>query len=219
MYFAIASLIITSALQAQSINLTAPVGSVSFGTSVTILTNGNYVVTDPNWRKGFAPNVGAVYLYDGQTNTLISTLTGSQINDQVGNGGVTALANGNYVVSSTFWGNGGTIKAGAVTWCNGQTGVYGVVSIANSLVGNSVNDYVGEGITALNNGNYVVRSNDWDNGNILDAGAVTWGNGNSGVNGAISSANSLIGTSAYDKVGYDGITALTNGNYLVVSTA
>lgn len=32
--------------------------------------------------------------------TLISTLTGSTANDQIGNAGVTVLSNGNYVVRS-----------------------------------------------------------------------------------------------------------------------
>ena len=70
-----------------------------------------------------------------------------------------------------------------------------------------------DGVSALTNGNYVVRSYNWDNG----AGAVTWGSGTAGVSGVVSSDNSLVGSTANDNVGYDGVTALTNGNYVVIS--
>ena len=50
-----------------------------------------------------------------------NSLVGSTANDQVGSSGVTALSNGNYVVSSIYWNNGG--HAGAVTWGSGTAGV------------------------------------------------------------------------------------------------
>ena len=34
-----------------------------------------------------------------------------------------------------------------------------------------------------------------------NAGAVTWGNGTTGVSGAVSAANSLVGSTASDQVG------------------
>ena len=40
-------------------------------------------------------------------------------------GGVTALSNGNYVVSSPNWTNGAAANAGAVTWGSGTAGVSG----------------------------------------------------------------------------------------------
>jgi hypothetical protein len=45
---------------------------------------------------------------------------------------------------------------------------------------------------------------------------VTWGSGTAGVSGAVSEANSLVGSSPNDYVGFD-VTALSNGNYLVNS--
>ncbi len=93
----------------------------------------------------------------------------------VGTSGLTALTNGNYVVLSQSWDNGTTATdAGAVTWGSGTVGVSGVVSSSNSLVGSTTNDNVGtSGVTALTNGNYVVRSVGWDNGTTTaDAGAV-----------------------------------------------
>ena len=50
---------------------------------------------------------------------------------------------------------------------NGTTGVSGIVSAANSLVGSTTDDYVGynddgiSAVTALSNGNYVVSSPEW----------------------------------------------------------
>src|SRR5207249_9471399 len=103
-------------------------------------------------------------------------------------GGVTPLRNDNYVVVRRNWNS----RRGAVTWANGNTGITGIVSDVNSLVGTSVGDAVGAlGVTALSNGNYLVSSMFW-NGN---SGAVTCGNGNTGITGTVSdsNANDLVG--------------------------
>jgi hypothetical protein len=123
-----------------------------------------------------------------------NSLVGSTANDAVGSDGVTALTNGHYVVSSLNWRSETILDAGAVTWGNGTSGISGVVSSNNSLVGSTANDAVGSGgVTALTNGNYVVRSTFWDSGTITNVGAVTWGNGTSGVSGVVSSSNSIVG--------------------------
>lgn len=199
---------------AGQIDIAGPAGSGSFGTSVTVLPNGNIVVTDPS---GLGSSVGAVYLYS-PTGVLISTLTGSTANDSVGSDGIKVLNNGNYVIVSTQWNNGGVAKVGAVTWGDAATGVSGVVSASNSLVGTTTGDQVGEtGVTTLSNGNYVVVSRVWDNGGITNAGAATWANGSTGTSGTVSASNSLVGSTAHDQVGVNGVTALSNGNYVVGS--
>ena len=187
-----------------------------FAKQVVVLANNNIVATDPN--DDFAAlNAGAAYLFNGTTGALISSLQGTTANDQVGRDGVTALSNGNYVVRSAVWNNGAAGAAGAVTFGSGTTGVSGAVSAANSLVGSTSSDQVGSsGVTALTNGNYVVRSPFWD-GAAADVGAVTWGNGAGGTVGAVSAANSLVGSTAQDRVGFSGVTALNNGNYVVGS--
>jgi hypothetical protein len=210
LFFAIAFTIPSIAAQ---IDILGPTGSVAFGTSVAVLPNGNIVVTDP----GAASGVGAVYLYDPAGN-LISTLTGSSPNDQVGYAGIVVVGNSNFVVNSLLWNNGPVANAGAVTWVNGSTGLTGTVSITNSLVGTNANDSVGNfGVMRLANGNYIVRSAYWSS----HLGAVTWGDGNAGVSGAVSPTNSLTGTTGTgitsgDEIGY-GATALSNGNYVVAS--
>src|SRR5262249_40644192 len=117
---------------------------------------------------------------------------GSNPDDQIGSNGVTQLSNANYVIKSSFWND----NRGAITWGNGSTGVSGIVSDANSLVGSNPYDSVGGfGVTSLNDGNYVVQSPFW-NGH---RGAVTWGSGMTGQtldgSGLITMQNSLVGRS------------------------
>ena len=202
-------------LSAAQVDISGPLGSVSFGRSVSALPNGNFVVTDPD---GPVSGVGAVYLYS-PSGSLISTLTGSSTNDHVGNGGIVVVSGSNFVVISANWNNVGASQAGAATWVNGSTGLSGVVSASNSLIGTTANDQVGiGGVTALGNGNYVVASGLWNNG-VANAkvGAVTWGNGSSGITGLVSASNSLIGTTTNDEIGDPGVTALGNGNFVVAS--
>ncbi len=187
----------------------------TFGSSVVALRNGNVVVTDPT-DSSVALDAGAVFLFNGQTGALLGELSGSTSGDLVGSGGVTALANGNFVVSSPNWQDGG-VQVGAATWCNGNGGPVAVVSPANSLIGSTSNDQVGSGgVTALSNGNYVVSSPGWQNGGAV-VGAVTWGNGVAGTTGPVSAGNSLVGSTDFDNVGDGGVTALANGNYAVDS--
>ena len=195
--------------RASQITLTGPPGSGQYGQNVQVLANGNIVVVDPYYTNAGIARVGAVYLYDGATLSLISTLTGSSANDQVGSGGITVLPNTNFVARSPGWSAG----AGAVTWCSGRTGKAGTVSAANSLVGSAANDQVGGSITVLSNGNYVVCSPYW--GSYV--GAVTWCGGSQGLAGTVSAANSLVGSVYNERVGQEGVFALPNGHYVVAS--
>ena len=209
---------------AAQFDLHGPAGSGAFGTAVAVLPNGNVVVTDPDAASG----AGAVYLYSPRA-ALINSFTGSATNDRVGGGGISVLTNGNFVISSPDWGGG----AGAATWVDGETGLSGSVSAANSLVGSSPGDNVGFKVTVLGNSNYVVASPNWANGSAQQAGAATWCDGSKGLSGTVSSANSLVGSKPGDQVGggstlvftfggshivyFGGVTPLRNGNYVVAS--
>ncbi|HCO27014.1 MAG: hypothetical protein CME31_22130 [Gimesia sp.] len=190
---------------------------------ITELSTGNYVVRSPFWDNGSEAEAGAVTFGNGTTGasgvvSAANSLVGSNSSSYVGFHGVTALTNGNYVVISASWSNGSFFSVGAVTFGDGITGVSGVVSAANSLVGSTGSDNVGlYGVTALANGNYVVNSYAWENGAVANAGAVTFGNGMTGVSGVVSATNSLVGSTESDLVGEDGITELSSGNYLVRS--
>jgi hypothetical protein len=190
---------------------------------VVALANGNYVVVSPLWRNASVSGAGAVTFGNGTSGVTgainaANSLVGTQTDERVGNSGVTALTNGNYVVASNLWDNAGVSNAGAVTWCNGSAGRSGTIGAANSLVGTQVADNVGDGdVTALANGHYVVVSYLWNNGAVVDPGAVTWGNGVTGTVGTVSAANSLVGARALDFAGFGGVTPLANGNYVVLS--
>ena len=211
-------------------------GNLNYNIPVTILPDGNYVVVSSDWNSGkgavtWGSETSGVTGTVSAANSLIGSLDYSTDlsgngGDQVGNYGITVLANGNYVVGSPNWGSG----KGAVTWGSEASGVTGTVSASNSLVGTTDftdpsgdgGDQVGNyGITVLANGNYVVSSPNWGSGK----GAVTWGSEASGVSGTISASNSLVGSLDYtdlssnggDQVGNYGIMLLSNGNYVVSS--
>jgi len=216
----------------------APAAGNDFGHSIVNLSGGNIVVTAP----GTNSNRGAAYLFDGSSGALISTVAGttagaasgnSGLGDRVGEEGVVALANGNFVVQSVFWNNaegGSTLeRAGAVTFGNGTTGFTGgTVTSSNSLVGSHADDLVGnDKVLALSTGNYVVPSSAWMNQGIgfipEAAGAATFGDGTTGVHGVVSASNSLIGVEGaggIDLVGSEvaqRLVALSNGNYVIGS--
>ena len=215
------------------------VGSYSWsrvGFVITVLSDGDYVANNMFWSSDTTAEPGAVTWCDnlgscnGQAVSAANSLVGSQQYDMAGYGGVVAFNNGSYVVDSPDWNNGAAGDAGAVTWCDGSGGCNGqAISTANSLVGSSSGDLIGNyrepggnqlllGLEVLDNGSYVVRSSYWQNGAAGDAGAVTWCDGSGGCNGqAVSVANSLVGTDSDEELGIYDIVKLANGNFLVLN--
>ncbi|MDB6002971.1 MAG: filamentous hemagglutinin family outer membrane protein, partial [Rhizobacter sp.] len=219
-------------------------------TAVTELAQGGYVMLNSSWNNGGTLNPttskvirdvgnGMGYAILGSSTAGVvgtvsadTALVGSQYKDEVGNGGVTALPNGNYAVSSPYWANGSAAHAGAVSWGSGSGGAVGAVSASNSLVGSQTDDQVGldymgwgHPVQVLADGNYIVSSMTWANGAAANAGAVTWvdasnghvfGTGSTGA--AVSAANSLVGTQEGDFIGYDDIAVLAGGRYAVASS-
>ena len=229
--------------------------------SITLLSNGNYVVASPmfngtrgavTWNNGTTGATVDAGHTIAATNSLLGSNTGDFIggfmgpNDVITNAGnqtvthydsiangVTALSNGNYVTISNYWRNGAALRAGAVSWSDGAGApTIGPVSASNSLVGSVQDDMVGlaqnngYGLTLLQSGydgasnptyssNYVITSNKWNNGSIVDAGAVTWGSGTAALTGTIADSNSVLGLKTDDVKNW-GLTALpVNGNYLI----
>ncbi len=190
------------------------------GGGVFVVGGSHYVISSPLWDNGGEAHAGAVTWVDGGSgsNGLVSavnSLVGASANDNVG--AVSVLSNGNYVVASPGWDDGSTRDAGAVTWASGSSGLIGTVSAANSLTGSTDNDGVGSVVSALTNGHYVVGSPDWENAGVAKVGAATWCSGIAVTAAAVSTANSLVGSSQNDRVGSAGARALTNGNYVVQS--
>ena len=112
---------------------------------------------------------------------------------------------------------------GSTGHASGEAGTAAAVSSSNSLAGSHAGDYVGSlhsadqrsttntsdnsnllevtgnwdavlsaTVDVLANGDYLVRSPSWDGGK----GAATWGAGATGVAGAVSASNSLVGSVA-----------------------
>lgn len=208
-----------------SIGLVGSAAGDEVGRGLFGLSNGNYVVTSSLWTNSTSTQAGAVTWRDGSSaNSAVvsaaNSLVGTATTDQVGNFGVVELSNGNYVVQSAYWNNGGAIRAGAVTWSSGPTGPVGPVTAANSLVGMAAEDRIGEGggVVALSDGNYVVVSPNWDNNSVADIGAVTWGSGNGGLVGTIGPMNSLVGSTEGDRVGNQHAFGVPGGRYAVSSS-
>lgn len=198
-----------------------PFGSLS---TISELSDGNVVVSLPKWNDG----IGAVTWMDGGTGltgpvSAQTSMIGRSPADSVGSGGVTALKDGKYVISSPQWDADRISDVGAVTLVRSPSERVGVVAPSNSLIGTSESDQVGQipnatgGITALANGNFVVASPAWGAGYREDVGAVTWVSATNGLTGQVSISNSLLGVLPGDSVGNAGVTALTNGNYVVGS--
>ena len=132
--------------------------------------------------------------------------------------GVTPLSNGNYVVRSPFWDNGVTADAGAVTWGSGTTGVAGAVSAANSLVGSTASDadWLGWRDCAeqrqLRGAQYLLGQRRHRRRRGGHLGEWDQRRRRPGV-----SSQQPGGQHASDQVGFYGVTALSNGNYVVSS--
>ena len=188
----------TSALISK---LTGSTASDKVGSNgIQVLPNGMFLILSANWSNGFAMNAGAVTWCSIETGcsgvvSPANSLVGSRWDDQVGNSGITVMANGSYIVRSILWDNNKYVDAGAVTWCSSETGCVAAVSATNSLIGGRAGDHAGgDGIVVLRNGNFLVQSSALDNDQQIDAGAVTMCSGEIGCSGVITTTNSLIGS-------------------------
>jgi Repeat of unknown function (DUF5650)/Carboxypeptidase regulatory-like domain len=202
----IIGLFLTISVSASQTDIVGPAGSGTYGSTVTVLPNGNIVVTDPGYDiPAGATDVGAVYLYDGATLALISTITGGTPSDQVGNLGVIALTNSNYVVRSSLWDNPSpvVVNASAVTFGNGASGTVGLITSANSVVGTVGNGTNTFSFDVLRNRLFVGRSASnivsilfFNTNAIVDGNSnnpATWDNSlpNALVNGIIPSGRTV----------------------------
>ncbi len=197
----IIGLFLTITVSATQTDIAGPAGSGTFGATVTVLPNGNFVVTDLLYDlPGPIADVGAVHLYNGTTLALISTLTGGTANDNVGKGGITVLTNGNYVVQSNNWDNPSPViaDATAITFGNGTSGlITDGASGGNSVVGTVLNGTNTFSYDATRNRLFVGRSASnivsflsFNTNAIVDgtgSNPATWDNGlpNALVNGVI----------------------------------
>lgn len=179
---------------------------------ITALDNNNYVIASRFDDEGVITDAGSVRLVNGSTGVQIgATLTGDLANDQLGRDFIVALGNNNYVIASADDDENGIVDAGSVRLVDGSTGL----QIGATLTGNVVGDSLGShGITALGNNNFVIDSPFDDVGGIVNAGSVALVNGSTGVPIGFSKTGHV----ANDALGFDGITALGNNNYVIASS-
>ena len=182
---------------------------------VTALTNNNFVINSPSDDVGVS-DAGSVMLINGATGAQIgSTLAGNASGDQLGASGITALTNNNFVIASylddivLFGGFSSVVDGGSVMLINGATGA----QIGSTFAGNATNDYLGRSsVTALTNNNFVIASA-YDDVGVSNAGSVMLINGATGAQ----IGSTLAGNATNDYLGFSGITALTNNNFVIAS--
>ncbi|MFG6430456.1 YDG domain-containing protein [Roseateles sp. LYH14W] len=131
-------------------------------------------------------------IYSGSDTTSLRAIASST--------GVKVLKNGNYLVVDNDWNTG----RGAVAFAAGATGLAGSVSASNALVGATAGDGVGTGVAELSGSHYIVLAPNADVG-AVDGGAAVRGSGTVGITGALSTNNSLYGTTASSRVGSGGV--------------
>lgn len=171
--------------------------------SAVPLTNGNYIVSSPGWDNGPVANAGAATWQSGTTpvTATVSTansLVGSHVNDFVG-GFPVALSDGNVAIASSNW-KGIASNGGAVTWISGTGPTAAIVSTTNSIVGSSTDDFVGQQLNALGNGDYLVSMWAWDAPGAPDAGMAMHVRGGAPANTPINASTALIGAAQDDNV-------------------
>ncbi|HEY1048420.1 MAG TPA: choice-of-anchor D domain-containing protein, partial [Prosthecobacter sp.] len=146
------------------------------------------------------------------------SLVGTTANDQISSGGISFVGTDYVVVRSPLWDNGDVANVGAVSVKSITPFSGGSVSATNAIVGSTANDQVGSGgITVVGTEVVLVRSPLWDNGGIVNAGAVTRVIPVSSTSRTVSTTNSIVGGSANDQVGSGGITVLGTTAYLIRS--
>ncbi len=186
------------------------------------LTNGHYVVLSQRWKGPQGTRVGAVTWCDGFRPTAgrvtaENSLVGSRTDDLYFSR-IQPLSNGNFVLTASTWDHGEMEDVGLIAWASGAGPSVGELGVGNALVGGNAHDRIGKNVVhALSAGGFVVASPDWDGPGATDAGAVSWGDGEGPLTGTVSSSNSLVGERVLDQVGSDGVLALSNGNFVVLS--
>ncbi|MCC7410603.1 MAG: filamentous hemagglutinin N-terminal domain-containing protein [Gammaproteobacteria bacterium] len=194
----------------NSLTGTALTDGVGGFASIFSLGASNFMFRIPSFNGG----AGALTWFNSTTGiagpvAIGNSLLGAAPGDAIGGGSTSLifLTGSKYVLRSANF-NGGR---GAVTWFDAALGIAGTVGAGNSLVGSTASDGVGSaGVAVLDATRYAIYSPFWDNGAVVDAGAITYGLLASGVTGPVTVANSLVGDQASDRIGSSGAFGFVN---------
>lgn len=171
-----------------------------------VLPNGGYVLASEAWDSDTVADAGAVTWCgpagcSGEVDEA-QTLYGETSGD-LDSVELIALANGHFAVGAPYYDTAFGQNAGVVVRGDGLFGSNGPLGASAVLAGARPLDYVGSNLLPLRSGNFVVGSPDWSDSGDLLLGAATAlpGSITPPGFGAVTRANSLVGTSAGDRVG------------------
>ncbi len=137
---------------------------------VVALGNNNFVVASPFDSEGGIVGSGSVRLVNGVTGEQIgATLAGETELDLLGNSGITALKNNDFVIVSSRDDEGGIVDAGSVRLVNGATGVQIGVILAGSVTSDTFRSKV---IGSASGDFYILSLSEADNNGLIDSGSV-----------------------------------------------
>ncbi|NNE66175.1 MAG: VCBS repeat-containing protein [Pyrinomonadaceae bacterium] len=191
------------------------------GHTVTLLSNGNYVLESGLYDAGTVTDAGHATWCSGLTGCAglidsTNSVVGTNVQDAVS--GVVRLSGGRYAIRAANWSSPSANAVGAVRFCASNGGCVGEITTANSIHGTIFGDRIGSnGMVELSTGAFVIDSINADINGVQTSGAVTFCSDAASCVGPVTAANSLHGTTLGDAVGGKGIVPLSNGNYVVLS--
>ncbi|MGE3773590.1 MAG: filamentous hemagglutinin N-terminal domain-containing protein, partial [Gammaproteobacteria bacterium] len=180
-----------------SVDNPTPFANDGFGSSFSVLSNGNILVVNQNADASGLTDAGRITLL-GPNGNLLGTIAGNATNERLGAFGSFTGPQGNLFFRSPNASNGGLANAGALIYFNITTGA----EIGRSS-GVSASELYGQGSVQFASGNLIVASTGADIGGNVDAGSVVVVSGATGTElGRLSgtSANEFFGTTV--RVGF-----------------
>ena len=160
---------------------TTPVAGDMFGSSFSVLSNGNILVTSQNADVGGLTDAGEIFLFDS-TGTLLSNLQGGSTLERLG---ATvqqfSVPTGTFLVKAPAADIGGLVDAGTAILVDNTTG-----AVLGRLDGQFAGDEIGTGTpTFRSNGNFLHFRSTADPAGVLDAGSVLLADNNGNFLGRI----------------------------------
>lgn len=178
-------------------------------TGFTNLPNGNFLIRSEFDDVDGVVDASSVTLVNGTSGAVIATLAGDDTGDKLGNSGITLLPNGNFLIRSSVDDVDGVINASTVKLINGTTG-----TVINTFAGDVNGDSIGSGgFKFLPNGYFIISSSADDVGGLVNAGSVILVDSD----GALKKI--IAGDDANDSLGVRGTILLSNGNFVILSSA
>jgi len=180
-----------------------PAANDRFGSSFTVLPNGNILVRNQDADVGALVDAGEILLFTPQGD-LLGLIEGGAANERLGSLFQSTVADGNLVFRSP---NAGSNMSGAVILFNDDTGVeIGRVSgsSGNEQLGLTVDFF---GVPA---NTYAIQSPLADAGGLMDVGALILVNEMTGTE-----IGRVTGSAAGDMVGSNALFVAPSGNYFV----